>query len=50
MNEYDLLLNFFCYVLCQRTDDALPVARKGAVDFIDSSERQTEYAWTQWDA
>ena len=26
-------------------DDALPVARKGAVDFTDSSERQTEYTY-----
>ncbi len=43
-------LIFFCYVLCLRTDDALPVARKVAVDFSDNSERQAEYAWTQWDA
>ena len=26
-------------------DDALPVERKGAVDFTDSSERQTEYTY-----
>ena len=26
-------------------DDALPVARKGAVDFTDSGERQTEYTY-----
>lgn len=45
MNEYDLLLNFFCYVLCLRTDDALPVACKGSVDFTDSGERQTEYTY-----
>jgi len=26
-------------------DDALPVARKGAVDFSDSGERQTGYTY-----
>ena len=45
MNEYDLLHNFFCYILCMRTDDALPVVRKGSVDFTDSGERQTEYTY-----
>ena len=38
-------LIFFCYVLCLRTDDALLVVRKGAVDFSDSMGCQTGYTY-----
>ena len=36
-------------MMCQKYYDPLLV-RKGSVNFIDSGERQAEYAWTQWDA